>query len=118
MSNFMAILDGEVPDPPQHDLYLMTRLLPRAIEKQSNMTNPFVHSLSPRLRDLDLMGHVNNAVYATYLEQAQTDFYESVIDVSLEDAPTVLDSLKIEYHSPVELDNIVRVEMCVADPAG
>jgi acyl-CoA thioester hydrolase len=32
---------------------------------------PFIHRLDVRFRDCDGMGHVNNAVYFTYLEQAR-----------------------------------------------
>ena len=32
---------------------------------------PFVHRLEVRFRDCDPMGHVNNAVYLTYLEQSR-----------------------------------------------
>ena len=32
---------------------------------------PFVHRERVRFRDCDPMGHVNNAVYSTYLEQAR-----------------------------------------------
>jgi acyl-CoA thioester hydrolase len=31
-----------------------------------------------RYRDLDTWNHVNNAVYATYLEQARIDYLDSV----------------------------------------
>jgi acyl-CoA thioester hydrolase len=32
---------------------------------------PYVHRERVRFRDCDAMGHVNNAVYSTYLEQAR-----------------------------------------------
>ncbi len=35
------------------------------------MTPVFTHQLEVRFRDCDPMGHVNNAVYLTYLEQAR-----------------------------------------------
>ena len=35
------------------------------------MTRIFTHQLEVRFRDCDAMGHVNNAVYLTYLEQAR-----------------------------------------------
>ena len=35
---------------------------------------PFVHSETVRFRDVDALGHVNNAVYLTYLEQARIAF--------------------------------------------
>ena len=34
-------------------------------------TFPFVHRERVRFRDCDAMGHVNNAVYSTYLEEAR-----------------------------------------------
>jgi Thioesterase-like superfamily len=36
---------------------------------------PFVHRETVRFRDLDGMGHVNNAVYSTYLEQARLAWF-------------------------------------------
>jgi acyl-CoA thioester hydrolase len=35
------------------------------------LTPVFTHQLEVRFRDCDSMGHVNNAVYLTYLEQAR-----------------------------------------------
>jgi len=32
-----------------------------------------------RYRDLDPVGHVNNAVYATYLEHTRTNYYADVL---------------------------------------
>ena len=34
----------------------------------------FVHREHVRFRDLDAMGHVNNAVFATYVEQARIEY--------------------------------------------
>ena len=36
----------------------------------------FVHEERVRFRDLDPMGHVNNAVFLTYIEQARTMLIE------------------------------------------
>jgi acyl-CoA thioester hydrolase len=35
---------------------------------------PFVHEETARFRDLDSMGHVNNAVYLTWIETARIEF--------------------------------------------
>jgi acyl-CoA thioester hydrolase len=37
----------------------------------------FVHRERVRFRDLDAMGHVNNAVFATYVEQARIEYLRS-----------------------------------------
>jgi acyl-CoA thioester hydrolase len=36
---------------------------------------PFVHEVKIRLRDLDCRGHVNNAVFSTFLEDARLRLY-------------------------------------------
>jgi acyl-CoA thioester hydrolase len=61
--------------------------------------------LQVRFRDLDAMGHVNNAVYATYLEQARVDYYDDVLGVGLDDIDTVLVNLEIDYRHEVTLDD-------------
>jgi acyl-CoA thioester hydrolase len=66
-----------------------------------------------RFRDVDAMHHVNNAVYATYLEQARVDYYADVLDVGLDDIDTVLVNLEIDYRSQIELDDPVTVAMGV-----
>jgi acyl-CoA thioester hydrolase len=70
--------------------------------------------LQVRFRDLDAMGHVNNAVYATYLEQARVDYYADVLGVGLDDIDTVLVNLEIDYRHEVTLaDGTVTVAMGV-----
>jgi acyl-CoA thioester hydrolase len=39
---------------------------------------PFVHTERVRFRDVDAMGHVNNAVYSTYLEQARIAYLKPI----------------------------------------
>jgi acyl-CoA thioester hydrolase len=39
---------------------------------------PFVHHETARFRDTDAMGHVNNAVFLTYLEQARIAYLRSL----------------------------------------
>jgi acyl-CoA thioester hydrolase len=37
-----------------------------------------VHELQPRFRDTDAMGHINNAVYVTYLEVARQEYWRAL----------------------------------------
>ncbi|WP_049925387.1 acyl-CoA thioesterase [Halopiger goleimassiliensis] len=68
-----------------------------------------------RLRDVDFMGHVNNAVYATYLEEAREAYFADVLGVSLTDVETVLVSLSIEYDRPIEADENVTIALEVSE---
>lgn len=65
--------------------------------------------LPVRFRDLDALGHVNNAVYATYLEEARVAYLAKVLGrVRPEDYGIIIARLEIDYRSPVKLgDDLV-----------
>ena len=47
------------------------------MEKNKNLTNfPFHVNIQTRWRDLDAFGHVNNAVFATYIETARGTLFK------------------------------------------
>lgn len=66
----------------------------------------FVHRETVRFRDLDAMGHMNNAVYATMIEQARLAF------LTPNGAPVenmILARLEIDFRSPVELGETIEI---------
>ena len=70
----------------------------------------FEHQVSVRWRDTDALGHVNNAVYLTYLEEARDAFYLH----ALGDPIYVVVHLEIDFRAEVRHDNrIVHVEIGV-----
>jgi len=75
----------------------------------------FTHDVDVRYRDLDTMGHVNNAVYASYFEQARVAYFDEVLDVPLRDIESVLASLDIDFLRPVEIDHDVTVAVRVPE---
>lgn len=77
--------------------------------------NRFSTDVQVRYRDIDAMGHVNNAVYATYLEQARAGFFDDVVELSLVDADTVLANLTIDYARPIDADQDVTVALRVPE---
>ena len=69
-----------------------------------------------RFRDIDALGHVNNAVYATYVEQARTRYIRDVLDIDISQSSNVLASLSIDFRRPIELpDEDVTVTVELAD---
>lgn len=56
--------------------------------------------LKVRFRDLDPLGHVNNAVYASYCEQARIEFLREVFE--MEEMNIVLANIEIDYRRPIE----------------
>ena len=75
----------------------------------------FETTVHPRYRDLDPNRHVNNAVYATYLEQARIDFFREEVGVRLEESNEVVASLSIDFERPIDLLGAVTVTVDVAD---
>lgn len=63
-----------------------------------------------RFRDTDALGHVNNAVFATYAELARVEFVRSL---ALPPGSFILARLAIDYRSQVKLGQRVRVETWV-----
>jgi len=78
--------------------------------------NTYTTEIDVRFRDIDAMGHVNNAVYATYIEQARTEYFRDVLDADISSLATVLASMSVDFRRPVELtDGTVAVELAVAE---
>ena len=69
----------------------------------------FVADIDVRFSDLDPMGHVNNATYASYLEQARARYFQQVVGVALADVDTVLARLEIDFERPIEWGEAVEV---------
>ena len=66
----------------------------------------FVHEETVRFRDLDSMGHMNNAVYATFLEQARLAFL-SQHGAHVENM--ILARLEIDFRSPAEFGETIEI---------
>jgi acyl-CoA thioester hydrolase len=81
----------------------------------------FAHetTVQVRYRDLDTLSHVNNAVYASYLEQARSEYFEGVTGVDIRDGEMVIARLAIDYRAPVTAaDGAVTVGTSVVDLGG
>jgi len=59
-----------------------------------------VHEIAPRFRDTDAMGHINNAVYVTYLEVARQVYWARLDENSdYRQVPFILASVHIDFRS-------------------
>ncbi len=75
----------------------------------------FSTDVQVRFRDIDAMGHVNNAVYATYVQQARAEYFHRILDEGLDAVSTVLASLELSYERPILLGQSVSVEIDVPE---
>ncbi len=71
---------------------------------------PFVHEIHPRFRDLDALGHVNNAVLVTFLEQARFHWWRGYLAGRPFDAEGFLIArVEADYKLPILLEDQVRI---------
>jgi acyl-CoA thioester hydrolase len=71
---------------------------------------PYTHREPVRFRDLDAMGHVNNAVVLTFLEQARFAYLESLGLVErLDRLPMILARVEIDYRAQIEPGDDVEI---------
>lgn len=67
-----------------------------------------------RFRDTDGMGHVNNAVFLTYLELARIEFFKEFFDVNKpQDISFILVRVEIDFKRPITLKDEIAVVLWV-----
>ncbi len=73
----------------------------------------FKHCISIKVRfcDLDAMGHVNNAAYLSYLEEARLAYYNQVLqmDTNNLEFDAVVARIEIDYIDQIRLGDKVEV---------
>ena len=76
------------------------------------MLRKFSHRIEVRFRDCDVMGHVNNAVYFTYFEQARIVMADTLgLRRSLEDAGLglILAHASCDYKAQVLFGDVIDI---------
>ncbi|WP_129671715.1 thioesterase family protein [Candidatus Chloroploca sp. Khr17] len=61
---------------------------------------PYIHWEEVHFRDLDALGHVNNVVYAAWLESARIQYYLDLMGIKLEEMGLILAEMTIKYLAP------------------
>jgi acyl-CoA thioester hydrolase len=70
----------------------------------------FVHRETVRFRDLDAKGHVNNAVFLTYMESARVAFLLELGAASgLEDLSFIVARVEIDFRTPIAFGQEVEI---------
>jgi acyl-CoA thioester hydrolase len=80
----------------------------------------FIHRLEVRFRDCDPLGHVNNAVYFTYLEQTRFSHWRSLWgfgnpDLSADVPGVILAHAECDFRRTVRYGDMLEIRMHVAD---
>ncbi|KQC01125.1 thioesterase family protein [Pedobacter sp. Hv1] len=66
-------------------------------------------TIEMRFADLDMMGHVNNAVYFTYMEIGRTKYWKHAINWDWKTTGVVIGQASIDYITPIFLEDKVSM---------
>jgi acyl-CoA thioester hydrolase len=70
---------------------------------------PFVYRDTVRFRDLDGMGHVNNAVFLTYMESARIAYLSALGAGDNPQQSLILARVEVDFRSPIAFGEDVEV---------
>jgi acyl-CoA thioester hydrolase len=70
----------------------------------------FVRTRTVEFRDVDVAGHVNNAVYVTYLETARIDYLREILGIgSLDDPAVIVANVNVDFRSPARFAEGIEI---------
>ena len=73
---------------------------------------PFTFDLHPRFRDVDALGHVNNAVMVTYLEQARWEWWRGHLKGrAFGEEGFLIARVEADYRRPILIEDLIRIEI-------
>jgi acyl-CoA thioester hydrolase len=73
---------------------------------------PFSMPIAVRFHDIDGMGHVNNAVYFTYIEHARTDYLMKVMGTKrMDEVDWIVATASLAFKKPVAYGDPVHVRV-------
>lgn len=76
-------------------------------------TKKFTTDIDVRFRDLDAMGHVNNAVVFTYFEMGRINFFGQILkSTAPPDFNFILAHISCDYIKQILLPDPLRLHMC------
>lgn len=69
-----------------------------------------------RFRDMDAMGHVNNAVYLTYFEQGRIEYWKKLAETAkLKQAMFILAEATVAFKAPAVMGEVLVVGIRVTE---
>jgi acyl-CoA thioester hydrolase len=78
-----------------------------------------VTEVAVRFSDTDALGHVNNAVYLSYLESARVEYLRRLLGaVKIQDLGVIIARIEIDYKSPAFHHETMRVGCRVEELGG
>jgi len=73
-------------------------------------------NISVRFKDIDSMGHVNNAVFFTFFEEGRKAFFNKMFNISkLDDINFILAHISCDYLIPIKINDPVTLQLWIGE---
>jgi len=80
------------------------------------MNKKIITDITIRFRDIDSMGHVNNAVYFTYFEEGRKEFLRSLFNiVNPDEYNFILAHIRCDYLKPIRISDPISLHLWVGE---
>src|SRR5574342_653151 len=80
------------------------------------MSEPFTIRFPVRFRDVDVLGHVNNAVYFTYMETTRTEFWLHTFGgESLQELSFIVAHAECDFKIPAHFGDEIEINIRTTD---
>lgn len=75
------------------------------------MANKHKSNIQIRFKDVDALGHVNNANHLTYFEYARIQYFDALVgtDIDWENEGMILAQQTVNYKKPIYLKDVIHV---------
>jgi len=81
----------------------------KSVEPSNTDSFKYKTTIEMRFADLDMMGHVNNAIYFTYMEIGRTKYWKHAINWDWKTTGVVIGHASIDYIVPIFLGDKVNM---------
>jgi len=79
-----------------------------------NIFKKFSINISIRFRDIDFMGHVNNAVFFTFFEEGRKAFLNKIFNISNpDDYNFILAHISCDYLKPIKINDLITLQLWI-----
>lgn len=75
----------------------------------------FRHRLDVRFRDCDALGHVNNAVYFTYLEQCRLTYWRQMTGEGSPLSRVIVARAECDYRAPARFGDQLEIRLSIGE---
>ena len=84
-----------------------------------NICKKFSVNICVRFKDIDFMGHANNAVFFTFFEEGRKEFLNKILNISNPDGYNfILAHISCDFLKPVKINDTITLHLWIGKIGG